>query len=89
MRKRRDRQTRRREREQSEVDCSEQQIDYCTTYHKIDKGNGFEAKYNFSTESHLHAWPPKLAARYFNMNILIILTKHSVISTTSTIRVKL
>jgi hypothetical protein len=68
-RKRRDRQTKRREREQSEVDCSEQQIDYCKTYHKIDKGNGFEAKYNLSTESHLHGWPLKLAARYFNMNI--------------------
>jgi hypothetical protein len=69
MRKRRDQQTKRREREQSEVDCSEQQIDYCKAYHKIDKGSGFEAKYNLSTESHLHGWPPKLAARYFNMNI--------------------
>jgi hypothetical protein len=68
-RKRRDRQTKRKEREQSEVDCSEQQVDYCKTYHKIDKGYGSEAKYNLSTESHLHGWPPKLAARYFNMNI--------------------
>jgi hypothetical protein len=39
------------------------------TYHLIDKGNGAEAKYDLSTESHLHGWPPKLAARYFNMNI--------------------
>ena len=29
----------------------------------------FEAKYDLSTESPLHSWGPKLAARYFNMNI--------------------
>jgi len=68
-RKKRDRQTKRRDREQSDVDCTEQQIDYCNTYHKIDKGNGAEAKYDLSTESHLHGWMPKIAARYFNMNI--------------------
>ena len=68
-RKTRNRQTNRREREKSDVDCSEQQKDYCNTYHKIDKGNGFEAKYDLSIESHLHGWPPKLAARFFNMNI--------------------
>jgi hypothetical protein len=67
-RKRRDPQTKRRERDFSEVDCPTQQKTYCTTYHKIDKGNGAEAKYDISTESHLHGWPPKLAARYFNMN---------------------
>jgi hypothetical protein len=67
-RKRRDPQTKRRERDSSEVDCHTQQKTYCTTYHKIDKGNGAEAKYDISTESHLHGWPPKLAARYFNMN---------------------
>jgi hypothetical protein len=39
------------------------------TYHLIDKGNGAEAKYDLSTESHLHGWTPKLAAHYFNMNI--------------------
>jgi hypothetical protein len=50
-------------------DCNAQQIDYCSTYHKIDKGNGAEAKYDLSTESHLHGWGPKLAARYFNMNL--------------------
>jgi hypothetical protein len=27
------------------------------------------SKYDLSTESHLHGWPPKLAARYFNMNL--------------------
>jgi hypothetical protein len=42
-------------------------VTYCNTYHKIDKGNGAEARYDISTESHLHGWPPKLAARYFNM----------------------
>jgi hypothetical protein len=68
-RKRRDLQTKRREKEQSDDDCSQQQKDHCMTYHLIDKGNGAEAKYDLSTESHLHGWPPKLAARYFNMNI--------------------
>jgi hypothetical protein len=61
--------TKKRAREQSDVDCNAQQIDYCKTYHKIDKGNGAEAKYDLSTESHLHGWGPKLAARYFNMNL--------------------
>jgi hypothetical protein len=67
-RKRRNPQTKRRERDFSDVDCPTQQKTYCNTYHKIDKGNGAEAKYDVSTESHLHGWPPKLAARYFNMN---------------------
>jgi hypothetical protein len=58
--------TKRRSREQTDVDCNEQQVDYCNTYHQIDKGNGAEAKYDLSTESHLHGWGPKLAARYFN-----------------------
>jgi hypothetical protein len=56
-------------REQTDVDCNAQQINYCKTYHKIDKGNGAEAKYDLSTESHLHSWGPKLAGRYFNMNL--------------------
>jgi hypothetical protein len=68
-RKRRNPQTKRRERDFSGVDCPTQQKTYCTTtYHKIDKGNGAKAKYDISAESHLHGWPPKLAARYFNMN---------------------
>ena len=37
-----------------------QQNKYCKTYHKIDKGNGAENKYDIATESHLHAWQPKL-----------------------------
>ena len=57
-----------RAREQTEVDVPEQQLDYCETYFHIDKGNGAEAKYDLATESHLHGWGPKLAARYFNMN---------------------
>jgi hypothetical protein len=61
--------TKKKAREQSDVDCNAQQIDYCKTYHKIVKGNGAEAKYDLSTESHLHGWRPKLAARYFNMNL--------------------
>jgi hypothetical protein len=69
-RKRRNPQTKRRERDFSDVDCPTQQKTYCNTYHKIDKGNGAEAKYDISatsTKSHLHGWPPKLAARYFNI----------------------
>jgi hypothetical protein len=61
--------TKKRAREQSDFDCNAQQIYYCKTYHKIDKGNGAEPKYDLSTESHLHGWGPKLAARYFNMNL--------------------
>jgi hypothetical protein len=68
-RKKRDRHTKRRDREQSGVDCSEQQKDYYKTYHLIDKGNGAEAKYYLSTESQLNGWPPKLASRYFNMHL--------------------
>jgi hypothetical protein len=68
-RKKRNLQTKRREREKSNVDCTEQQTDYCSTYHLIDKGNGAEAQYDLSIESHLHGWPPKLSARWFNMNI--------------------
>jgi hypothetical protein len=68
-RRTRDPVTKERAREQSDVDCPTQQIGYCKTYHKIDKGNGAKAKYDLPTESHLHGWPPKLAARYFDMNI--------------------
>jgi hypothetical protein len=68
-RKKKNQQTKRREREQSNVDYTEQQTDYCSTYHLIDKGNGAEAKYDLMIESHLHGWGPKLAARYFNINI--------------------
>jgi hypothetical protein len=69
-RKKRNPRTRKREREFSNVNCPHQQKTYCRTYHQIDKGNGTEeAKYDISTESHLHGWGSKLAARYFNMNL--------------------
>ena len=68
-RRRRDPLTKRRDRDPSDVNCPNQQKTYCDTYHLIDKGNGVEAKYDLSTESHLHGWGPKLAARYFNINI--------------------
>jgi hypothetical protein len=68
-RKRRNPQTKKRERDFSQVDCPTQQKTYCLTYHQIDKGNGAEAKYDILTESHLHGWGPKLAARFFNMNL--------------------
>jgi hypothetical protein len=68
MRKVRDSITKNLAREQTEVNVPEQQLDYCETYYHIDKGNGAEAKYDLSTESHLHGWGPKLATQYFNMN---------------------
>jgi hypothetical protein len=76
--------TEKRAREQSDVDCNAQQIDYCLTYHHIDKGNGAEAKCDLSTGSHLHGWRPKLAACYFNMN-LNNASKYSFFLTESTI----
>ena len=36
--------TKKRDREQSDVDSNTQQIDHCLTYHHIDKRNGAEAK---------------------------------------------
>ncbi|OEU07069.1 hypothetical protein FRACYDRAFT_252180 [Fragilariopsis cylindrus CCMP1102] len=69
QRKLRDPVTHRRNKDFTDVDCPEQQWVYCQTYHLIDKGNGSEAKYDLSTESHLHGWSPKLASRFFNMNL--------------------
>ena len=34
-----------RERDQSYVDAPEQMVDYCNTFHLIDKGNGIESRY--------------------------------------------
>ena len=67
-RKKRNQQTKRRDREQSDVDCTGQQKDDCLTYQLINKGNEAENKYDLSTELHLHGQTPKLAARHFNMN---------------------
>jgi len=61
--------TNRRDKDPSDVDCPAQQKTYCETYHWIDKENGVEAKYDLSTESHLNGWGPKIAARYFNIDI--------------------
>ena len=58
-----------REQEQSQVPCPIQQQYYSETFHLIDKGNGAEACYDISVESHTHGWSPKLAFRYFNMNL--------------------
>ena len=53
-RKRRNLEIKRRDREFRHVDVPIQQWVYYNTYHLIDKGNGAEAKYDLSTESHLH-----------------------------------
>ena len=55
-RKRRDPRTKRRERDFNNVDCPTQQKTYCNPYHKIDKGNGAEAKYNTSKLKIASAW---------------------------------
>ena len=68
-RKKRNLQTRKRERDFNDVDCPIQQKIYCCTYHLIEKGNVAEAKYDLSTESHSHGWGLKLADRYFNMDM--------------------
>jgi hypothetical protein len=76
--------TKKRERVFSDVNCPTQQKTYCNTYHKIDKGNWMEYKYDISTESHLHGWGPKLAAR-FSISILIMPTKCTAFFSRSTI----
>jgi hypothetical protein len=55
----------------TEVPCSEQQKDYCETFHLIDKGNGKESKYNMGVggQSKGHNWAPKLTMRFFNFNL--------------------
>ena len=54
-RTRRNPETNRGDMEFSDVDVPIQQWVYCNTYHDlIDKENGAEAKYDLSTESHLH-----------------------------------
>ncbi|KAL7540063.1 hypothetical protein ACHAXR_010796 [Thalassiosira sp. AJA248-18] len=60
-----------REREQIPVRVPLQQKYYSETFHLIDKGNAAEAWYWFDIgfESHSHGWTPKLAFRFFNMNL--------------------
>jgi len=43
--------------------------DYCETFHKIDKGNMVEAKYDLGGNSKSHGWAPKLSYRFFNMGL--------------------
>ena len=83
-RRRRNLETKRRDRDFSDVDCPMQQWIFCCTYHSIGKGNGAEAKYGLSTESNLHGWGPNLAAGYFNMTLKMP-TKFTNFFTTSTI----
>ena len=61
-RKRRDPVTKRRDLNQSPVDCPAQVKTHCKTFHPIDKGDCTEAKCDLAGESHLHGWTPKLAA---------------------------
>ena len=58
-----------RKRDPMAVPCPIQNQYYSETFHLIDKGNGCKAKYNIGMESHSHGWTPKLAFRYFNMNL--------------------
>ena len=44
------------------VDCPEQMMAYCKTFHLIDKGNGVELRYTMANGgSKLHGWTPKLS----------------------------
>ncbi len=56
-----------RQQHQTPVPCHLQNKSYSETFHLIDKGNGAEAKYDISLESHTHGWTPKMSARYFNI----------------------
>ena len=58
-----------REPHKTAVPCPEQSRDYSETFHQIDKGNMVEAKYDIALESKTHGWTPKLACRYFNINL--------------------
>ena len=58
-----------RERTQTPVRVPVQQKYYSETFHLIDKGNQNETHYDMGFESHCHGWTPKLAFRYFNMNL--------------------
>jgi hypothetical protein len=56
-----------REMKQKAVPFPAQTIEYCETFHLIDKGNGKEAKYKMARKSRSHNWAPKLVFRLFNM----------------------
>ena len=57
-----------REQHKTAVSCPEQSRAFLETFHKIDKGNMVEARYDMALESKTHGWTLKLACRYFNMN---------------------
>ena len=58
-----------RERDPTAVSCPVHNKYYSETFHWIDKGNGAEATYDSGMQTHSHDWKPKLAFRYFNMNL--------------------
>ena len=52
------------------VNCPEQMVAYCETFHLIDKGNGVESRYTLANGgSKTHTWTPKLSFRLFNMTL--------------------
>ena len=58
-----------RDRAQSSVPCPAQNQYYSETFHLINKANCTESKYDIGIETHSHGWTPKLAFRYYNMNL--------------------
>ncbi len=54
------------ERWQSNVACPVQ-MEYCTAFHLIDKGNGAEVSYNMGGKSRTHNWTPKLVFQFYNI----------------------
>ena len=52
------------------VDCPEQMVVYCKTFHLIDTENGMESRYTMANgSSKTHGWTPKLLFRLFNMTL--------------------
>ena len=57
---------------------------YSDTFHWIYKENGAEATYDIGMQTHLHGWNPKLAFRYFNMNLNNVYKIYDVLVTLNT-----
>ena len=52
------------------VNCPEQTVASCETFHLIDKGNGVESRYTPANGgSKTYGWTPKLSFRLFNMTL--------------------
>ena len=52
------------------VDCPEQMVAYCETFHFIDKGNWAEPRHTLANGgSKTHGWTLKLLFRLFNMTL--------------------